>query len=280
VPTHRDPPPLRPILERASDLSGLEYLRARYGRHRFVKHFHETFSIGLVESGANGFLYRGRVEVAAAGTLCVVNPGEVHTGGERGGWSYRNLYPSADLVRDVASQVAGTPRGLPDFRSSVIDDARAAGLMRRFLLSLEERAPYLERESRLVEALGYLVHHVAAPAVADRRALPEPATVKTAREYLDAHCTENVSLARLTEVTGRSPFHLLRLFRTTVGLPPHTYLMQRRALRARALVLAGVPLARAAAEAGFADQAHLTRRFRAMFGFTPGALRGASGPAG
>ncbi|MGH7718540.1 MAG: AraC family ligand binding domain-containing protein, partial [Gemmatimonadaceae bacterium] len=270
MPTHRDPSRLRSTFGRASDLSGLEYLRASYDHHRFAKHFHETFSIGLIESGANGFLHRGGVEVAVAGTLCAVNPGEVHTGGERGRWSYRNLYPSADLLRDVASQVAGRPRDLPDFRSGVINDPRAVELMRRLFLSLEERAPYLERESRLVDALGHLViHHIGAP-TADLRAPPEPTAVKRAREYLDAHCTENVSLAKLTEVTGRSPFHLLRLFRAAVGLPPHAYLMQRRLLRARSLVLAGIPLVQAAADAGFADQAHLTRCFRAVFGLTPG----------
>jgi len=48
----------------------------------------------------------------------------------------------------------------------------------------------------------------------------------------------------------------------------------------RAAIQAGTPLARAAAEAGFADQSHLTRQFKRAYGITPArwaaALRSAT----
>ena len=44
---------------------------------------------------------------------------------------------------------------------------------------------------------------------------------------------------------------------------------------ARGLLSEGVSPALAAAEAGFADQAHLTRWFRRYYGVTPGAYRAA-----
>ncbi len=47
---------------------------------------------------------------------------------------------------------------------------------------------------------------------------------------------------------------------------------------ARRLLSRGVPPAVAAAEAGFADQAHLTRWFRRYYGITPGAYRSAVRP--
>ena len=40
--------------------------------------------------------------------------------------------------------------------------------------------------------------------------------------------------------------------------------------RAKAMLLAGYPIARAAAEAGFWDQAHLTRHFKSTIGVSPG----------
>jgi AraC-like DNA-binding protein len=43
--------------------------------------------------------------------------------------------------------------------------------------------------------------------------------------------------------------------------------------RARRLIESGADLAQAAADAGFADQSHLTRVFRAMVGVTPGEFR-------
>jgi transcriptional regulator GlxA family with amidase domain len=53
-------------------------------------------------------------------------------------------------------------------------------------------------------------------------------------------------------------------------MSPAEYLRAVRVLRARQLLLDGAPIARVAAEGGFADQAHFTRCFRRAFGYTPG----------
>lgn len=70
-------------------------------------------------------------------------------------------------------------------------------------------------------------------------------------------------------------FRLLRHFRASVGVTPYAYLTQRRMLHAIALLRDGCPISRAALEAGFCDQSHFSRRFRAAFGMPPGQyLRG------
>jgi AraC-like DNA-binding protein len=51
------------------------------------------------------------------------------------------------------------------------------------------------------------------------------------------------------------------------------YLNQLRVRQARRLLDRGVPPAQAAAEAGFADQAHLTRHFKRTMGVPPGAYQ-------
>jgi AraC-like DNA-binding protein len=62
-----------------------------------------------------------------------------------------------------------------------------------------------------------------------------------------------------------------RAFSATFGLAPSAYQRQLRLRAARRLLGLGVPPAEAAAQAGFADQAHLTRWFRRVYGVTPGA---------
>jgi AraC-like DNA-binding protein len=59
-------------------------------------------------------------------------------------------------------------------------------------------------------------------------------------------------------------------------MAPSDYQRQLRVRAARRLLGQGVSPARAAAEAGFADQAHLTRWFRRYYGVTPGAYRAAT----
>jgi AraC-like DNA-binding protein len=55
-----------------------------------------------------------------------------------------------------------------------------------------------------------------------------------------------------------------------VGTTPHAYLVQRRVLLARQLLVAGQSLVEAAVNAGFADQSHMTRAFVRQFGVAPG----------
>lgn len=76
-----------------------------------------------------------------------------------------------------------------------------------------------------------------------------------------------------------SRFQLLRGFAAATGLTPHAYLMQRRLHLARCLIQTGVPLAQAAAEAGFADQSHMTRLFSRCYGVTPAAYARAVMPS-
>jgi AraC-like DNA-binding protein len=84
---------------------------------------------------------------------------------------------------------------------------------------------------------------------------------------------EIVSLERLADLAGLSPFHLTRIFRREVGLPPHVYLKQVRVFKARQLLDQGLAIAEAAAEAGFTDQSHLSRQFKKLLGITPGQYR-------
>lgn len=75
--------------------------------------------------------------------------------------------------------------------------------------------------------------------------------------------------AELEAVTGLSRFDLARQFRQTCGTSPYRYSLLRRLDAARNQLLAGTAPAVAAHACGFANQAHLTRHFRAALGQSP-----------
>ncbi len=89
-------------------------------------------------------------------------------------------------------------------------------------------------------------------------------------DLLNEHAADNVTLRDLAGQTGLTPSHLCRVFRRATGMTPHGYQVQVRVRRAKALLVAGYPIALAAAEAGFWDQAHLTRHFKSTIGVSPG----------
>ena len=82
-----------------------------------------------------------------------------------------------------------------------------------------------------------------------------------------------MTLRELARQAGLTPYHLCRVFRQATGMAPRDYPIQIRVRRAKTLLLAGSPVAQAAAEAGFCDQAHLTRRFKRIIGLSPGRYR-------
>jgi AraC-like DNA-binding protein len=257
----------------AHELGKLELLHATYITHTFARHIHEGFAIGIIEQGAESFYYRGSNYVAAAGSVVVINPGEVHTGQAttENGWTYRMLYPEVALVQRAMVEVTGQPTAIPDFPEPVIPDETIAQHIRQLHLTLEDpAATTLERESRFVSTLVQLINAHAMPSTNLRPTGEEHQAVRQVREYLEAHYAENVLLEQLAAITHLSPFHLLRAFRAETGLPPHAYLIQVRVERAKVLLAQGWPAAQVAFETGFADQSHLTKRFKGIVGVAPG----------
>jgi AraC-like DNA-binding protein len=81
------------------------------------------------------------------------------------------------------------------------------------------------------------------------------------------------TLERLAAELGTGPFALLRAFRDTYGMPPHTWLTDARVRRARRLLDAGTAPSEAAVAVGFTDQPHLNRHFGRIVGVPPGAYQ-------
>jgi AraC family transcriptional regulator len=80
----------------------------------------------------------------------------------------------------------------------------------------------------------------------------------------------------MANAAGMSTFHFTRLFKRTMGMSPHQYLVEVRVHSAHALLSAGSErpsLAEVAAAVGFSDQSHLTRQFKRILGTTPKKAR-------
>jgi AraC-like DNA-binding protein len=103
-----------------------------------------------------------------------------------------------------------------------------------------------------------------------------PADVRQVRDRLADELLTPPTLADMALMAGVSRYQVLRRFERVYGLPPHAWLLQQRAERARRLIRDGCSLSLAAVSAGFADQSHMTRVFVRYFGFTPGAWRRAA----
>ena len=275
---YSDPMECRSRIRIDKDLGGLELIEAVHPHPRFARHAHPTYAIGVVQSGANRFRYRGAIHTAGAGTLCTVTPDEAHSVEPYGdaGFAYWCLYPSLALMLQTAESVGGRSFTRTLALPPVIEDETAARLITDLFKTERAGAPRLLRETQLIALLARVaVRHATARVLPDGKS-PPAAALARARDFLSEHCSENVSLTSLATMVGLNPFALLRGFSRAYGLPPHAWQLQERVRRAQTLLCAGLSPAEAAAELGFADQSHLTRHFKQILGITPGRYRRAA----
>jgi AraC family transcriptional regulator len=98
--------------------------------------------------------------------------------------------------------------------------------------------------------------------------------LQRALEYILDNLGQNLSLTELAGVAHLSPYHFSRLFKQTIGMAPHQYVLQQRLDRAkRLLVESQMPIAHVASHLGFSDQSHFSYHFKRVFGVTPASLR-------
>ncbi|MBI9050846.1 MAG: AraC family transcriptional regulator [Anaerolineaceae bacterium] len=255
-------------------LNNLELFRATYHTFSFAPHIHDTYAIGVTESGAQSFTYqRTKKRLMPAGSVAVVHPGEVHTSqaANLSGWTYRMFYPAAELLQQVATELSGHPCSIPFFSSPVIHDADLARQIRNFHMIAEDaNSTLLQRESILLWVIGCLVLRHADYHPSPCKANPEPDYVRRICRYMDEHFAEPLTVDQLARQAGFSPFHFLRIFRNTIGITPHAYLTHVRIERSKQLLLQGKSLAVIAAETGFVDQSHYSKYFKRMIGVSPG----------
>ncbi|MFD1540038.1 AraC family transcriptional regulator [Nonomuraea guangzhouensis] len=255
----------------------VDLLKARYVTHRFARHVHDGYAIGLILQGVEEFDYRGSLHRAGAGEVVLVNPESVHTGqaGMEDGWTYRMLYPSVEALSELAAEL-GLPYATPYFPEQVVRDPAVATLLGRAHLTAE-RGDALAAQSLMRGFFARLLIRHATPRPSAVLPAEGGRAVAEALDVLHESLVDPPSLDDLALTVGARPFPLLRAFKAATGLPPHAYLTSLRIQRARHLLNSGVRPAQVAAEVGFTDQAHLNRHFKRIVGVPPAAYQRAAG---
>jgi AraC-like DNA-binding protein len=260
-----------------ADSVPVEAMHAHFTSHVYHRHSHESYSFGVTETGAQAFTCRHGHHVSGPGMVMAFNPDDPHDGrsAAENGFTYRMVH----IWPEFFAGLSGTDRRLPLFRAPVLDDPMTARSLRHLHAALTGPASELDRYERLTAAAGLLVRH-AAGRLASPGASGSPESNRglaaRIREVIhDAGAVADLTADDLAEATGCSRYAAYRAFRQVYGLSPSDYQRQLRVRAARGLLSRGVCPAAAAAQAGFADQAHLTRWFRRYYGVTPGVYRSA-----
>lgn len=245
-------------------------LHAHFTTHAFAPHWHEYYVVGLITDGVQTFHYRRDRYVTTRGGFFILNPGEPHTGESavETGFTYRALYPTDEHMEKVMVELR-RPGVLPHFPLARMDERDVAASIHLFHALLTAELSPLERQTRWLSLLTTLVLRYGSERLALPAAGAEPRAVSLARDFLENHFAERITLPQLAVQTSLSPFHLVRVFRRATGITPHAYLESVRIRHAQRLLERGEVPAVVAFATGFSSQSHFTERFRRTLGVTP-----------
>lgn len=131
--------------------------------------------------------------------------------------------------------------------------------------------PHRQREL-LIHSFGSLLERHARAGGGVRKAPKDRVKFRKFERMMREQYDARLLLDDLADAVGLTKFQLIGLFKRVVGLTPHAYLTQLRLQTACQHIRLRMPIAEAAAAAGFCDQSALNHRFKQSYGITPTQL--------
>ena len=227
-------------------------------------HAHEETTVTLVVAGSLRETV-GRTQEIARALSVVVKPGDTEHADQFGEAGARTV--QIGLTSNDAASLRDWEPSARAWRWTHAGPAVPAFL---HLLAVLRARPH---EDTLLE-------HGVTEVLCSLREVPDdshrdpPAWLRILREEID-DTGSGVRVRDLAARAGVHPVYLARQFRRFYGSSVVSYLQRRRVTRAADLIASSsLGLSTVAFQAGFADQSHLNRAFRAGTGFTPGTYAG------
>lgn len=248
---------------------GMSLLRADFTSHDYGRHTHDAFVIAVTAAGGAEISSVYGVERVSPSILFVSNPEERQSArmGDSTRWVYRSVYLTQPAIRLVGCGLG--IEATPHFTRSMIEDGDLIDRLARMHQAFEANDDNFHADELLIDAFGELFRRHGSGGNRPERAPYDRVIADRIIALMRARYEENLGLDELASVVGLTSFQLIGLFKRTVGLTPHAYLIHLRLNAACRHLKRGYPLAESAQRAGFCDQSALTKHFKRCYGITP-----------
>lgn len=279
-----------PVFWRDARMPYVELRKVADGRKVcYALHSHSQWSLGAITQGQSSFVYNDTCHLVKEGDLVLMNPEWPHACNpiENQSWAYFMLYVDSAWLTQLRYQ-AGLADTLDD--SNQLDNLRWQDIERAVITEphfytgfcvlanslLDPNKALLDKQIQVVEYLSDLMQSLSKEP--QQHYLEKPSIMLTLADYLNRHCTQELSLDSLCTLSGYSPSHLIRTFKQHFGMTPHAYIINRRIQYSQQQLKQGSSISATALDAGFADQAHFQRTFKRLVAATPDQYRHSLSP--
>jgi hypothetical protein len=161
----------------------------------YSRHAHEHFSIGVVTTGRSYYHYGAETFEISAGTVVLMNPGDVHACNPIANepWSYQMVYIDTPWLTDLQHQLGfSTEQGYRPFNTPYTrDTVLYEGLLELYGILVDEQAEHLQKQSSLVS---YFTEVQQRLNPSDTPVREVNHKLERAADYIREHCTDALRL--------------------------------------------------------------------------------------
>ena len=88
-------------------------------------------------------------------------------------------------------------------------------------------------------------------------------------DYINLNIDKDLTIDTLAAAFYLNRYHMMHKFKKQTGYSVHSYILQKRLIKADLLIRAGIPAAQACEQSGFNDYSSFVRAFKKLFGLSP-----------
>ena len=250
--------------------------------HGVEVHHHDFYEVYYLLRGQVEYWVDGRIIRMTPGDLLLINPMELHRPiiqGETQAYERIVLWINKEYMENLSSggiklsscfdtslpghthliRPTGSERSSLTVRMGELvreyysgefgGDLCAYGLFLQFMVQLNRMALRTETKPEETEQLSVLVQN--------------------ALGYIADHLSENMTVESIASELYVSKYYLSHAFTKEVGVSVYRYIMMRRLLMARQLLLAGESAGQVCRNCGFSDYTSFYRAFKSEYGISP-----------
>jgi AraC-like DNA-binding protein len=262
------------INNRVYKIEELPHIELKYSRifeECPQKHYHNMICILALKQGSATIVIKNKAINLMRNKLVIINPNEVHYSiSQEYSKDYHVLYLDRTWYKNLQKH-------LFDNRDIIIleNEISDAALTQEFLTLYKylcEKSDIIEKELSLLSFLeNIFTKYINKNEVLDLENTSKIA--KDFKEYIENNISTKLTLTKISEELGYSPYHIIRICNQDFGLSANAYIVNKRVHRAKKMISEGLDISEVAVEVGFYDQSHLTNVFKKVFALTPKAYQ-------
>jgi len=256
-------------------LEDVYFSTTEYARFEFPRHFHEYYTILIVEEGINqGFTEKHKYTLGS-GSMLIINPGEVHAGNSYAGETlkFRSLTLEENFLKKILAEQEVDCSGDLVFCNQPLQDKQLSQKFTALLDTFDHNLSPVVAQTRALDFLFDLFHRYVSASIKLPSRQPDLSYLKRARDFITDHYQQEMTLQEIAKSAYISEFHLVRQFQKYFGLTPFEYLRNYRIEKAKTLLKQKKSITEVALTVGFYDHSHFLKNFKKLTGMLPSQYR-------